>query len=175
VLVALALVALLTALAAVLAVLAAEFAAELAALAAAFAELAAALAALAAVFETVLAALAAALAALAAALAALAAVFAFVFALLAAGSPQANPKAATAKRVERAKVFFILKLISCLLKDNIIICVHDCFYQPFPTSKFGNIGQYKYLIIHSQTKKREKTIFHKVFSKKSAFLEFETK
>ena len=151
------------------------FEAALAALAAAFAELAAALAALAAVFETALAALAAALAALAAALAALAAVLAALFALLAAGSPQANPKAATAKRVERAKVFFILKLISCLLKDNIIICVDDCFYQPFPTSKFGNIGQYKYLIIHSQTKKREKTIFHKVFSKKFAFFEFETK
>lgn len=32
-------------------------------------------------------------------------------------SPQAAPKAATAKTAERAKVFFILKVISCLLKD----------------------------------------------------------
>jgi hypothetical protein len=132
--------------------------------------LAAALTALLTVLAAVAAWLAAALAAFAAALAAFATWFialamdllAFTAVLLLAASPQAIPKAPSAKRVESAIIFLISKwTLLSFSKINLLIFT---YYRPCErhcprTVKFWNNRQYSHPAYISQLLKQRKTGF----------------
>jgi hypothetical protein len=109
---------------------------------AAFAALATVFAALAALFAAVAAWLAAFAIALAAVFIALATLLAFAVELLAALSPQAMPKAPSAKRLESAIIFFISKWTLLSFSKNILTYFYllpPCERHCSETSNFGTI------------------------------------